>query len=351
LATLADYLLVVLPHLGEAVAAPEARRRLLQLAGRLPVCSLGGLEVRLSDHQPVVDLFCRLPYDPCPLPDAFMVDPVWRSLKSIIDSVRSAGTVLNDQVRRIFIEFDLDRPVAEVPLPSVFLELNTDVPLLAPAMLQEVAARSPQFRPAPALVGNLDRCVACLPAGARLAHLGFMLSRRAAPMRVVIDGMPAKAVLDFLAAVGWQDDHALLAEMIDAIGTQTDPIVLLNLDVDERIRAKVGVEFYLRRREEDNLPRWQRLLDTLVSRGLAGPAKAAALLDWPGFTQEPGDARRWADNLTFGDLLLRNVARSLFWRNLNHVKLNYADGQTELKAYLGFGHNWFPAVAASPGVA
>jgi hypothetical protein len=166
-------------------------------------------------------------------------------------------------------------------------------------------------------------------------------------MRLVIDEMPTAAVLPYLDAVGWRDATGHLAPLLTAVADRADPIALLDLDVDTQVRPKVGVELYLRR-EGDNLARWQAMLEFLAERGLASRDKTEALLAWPGLTQESPASRDWAENLAPGDLLLRGLARSVFWRSLNHIKLSYqADRGAEVKMYLGFGHNWFPAGASS----
>ena len=178
-----------------------------------------------------------------------------------------------------------------------------------------------------------------------------MPARPGKAMRLVLQGMPAAAVAGYLDSVGWHDPTDRLAALVADIAALADPEVLVDIDVDETVRPRIGVEFYVRQ-EAENLPRWKALFTFLSERGLASPAKTSALLAWPGFTQEnaaesaPGSA--WAGNLALGDLLLRRMARSLFWRNINHIKLSYQpDQEPEVKVYLGFGHNWFPTNGAA----
>ena len=261
------------------------------------------------------------------------------------DVVEPSGR-LHEHVARIFAEFDLGSPPPPIPVPGLFLQLHAGRVFSASDVLAIVEPLA-FHREWPAVPrAALERCLRALPAGATLAHLGVMLSRPGAPLRLVIHGVRSAAVAGCLESIGWHDPAGRFAALVASISPYADPVVMLDIDVADTVRPKVGVEFYVRR-EADNRQRWEALLAFLTRRGLAGPAKAAAVLAWPGWTQEPDGSRTWPENLALGDLLLRGTGASAFWRNINHVKLGYQPGQeAEAKIYLGFGHNWFPIAPA-----
>jgi len=341
--SMASYLAIVAPYLGECIADRERLSRIEAIASVLPLCSIGGLEVRLADQQPCVDFFVRLPYLNPKLPTRYLSSPIWQGIQSICGGMAGGSGVFHEQVARIFLEFDLDEPPPSVPIPGMFLELNTDQPFRPAELLLNVQSVGLPCHHSVAQLANIERCLAGLPKGAQVAHLGMMLSRPGKAVRLVIQHMPLENIVTYLHSLGWQDPTNGLAEILGDLSYYTDALAMLDIDVGDDISPKVGVELYLRSGEMENLPRWKTFFDYLVTRKLASGSKTNSMLAWPGFTQEGGKTSAWSENLAFGDTLLRGVARSLFWRNINHVKLAYQPGlQMELKAYLGFGHNWFP---------
>jgi len=342
-----EYLEVVSPHLAPAIVGPEAMVRLRAVATVLPCCSLAGLELRLGDHQPDVDFFIRLPRANTGLSASLLAHPDWQAVQRLCDAVAAPSGRLHDQVRHVILEFDLDARPSSVPIPGVFLELNTDdapAPDALWALAESLAIGSSRSAASPEIV---DRCVAALPPGATVAHLGAMLSRPGGALRLVIHGLQPAAVPEYLAAIGWCDRSRLLSTLTADISAFADPWTMLDIDVADAVHPKVGVEFFLRRGNNDQL-RWSALFAHLAQRGLASRTKTNALLAWSGFTQQHGVGQAWPENLALGDLLFRGLARSVFWRRINHVKLSYQpDLEPQIKAYLSFGHNWFPAGTAT----
>jgi len=342
-----SYLEVVSPHLAPAIVDRAALCRLQAVARLLPPCSLAGFELRARDDQPTVDFFVRLPYVNPGFAPPLLAHPVWQTLRRLCDDVSSPSGRLHEQVTHIFIEFDLGAPPSATPIPGLFLELNTSRTLTAPDVLAMTDTLDIHRHPSCISAQALDCCLKALPSGAKVADVGVMLSRPGAALRLVIQRMPPGGVCRYLDSIGWLDPAHQFSTLVDDIAAHADPEAMLDIDVADTVRPRVGVEFYLRR-ETDNLPRWKTLFALLVERGLAGHAKTAAILEWPGFTQEGAAGHPWAENLTLGDLLLRGKARSLFWRTINHIKLGYQPGQKpEIKIYLGLGHNWFPTSAVA----
>lgn len=342
-----QYLEVFSPHLAPAVFDRAALGRLRAVARLLPPCSLGGFELRARDDQPTVDFFVRLPYVDPGFAPSLLTHPVWQGLRRLCHAVASPSGRLHEQVTHLFLEFDLGAPPSATPIPGLFLELNasralTLPDLLAMAELQGIPRSPPRISPE-----ALGRCLTALPAGARVADLGVMLSRPGAPLRLVIQHVQTPGVCRYLDAIGWRDPSGRFSTLVDDIAAHADADAMLDIDVADSVRPKVGVEFYLRG-DTDELPRWSALFALLVQRGLAGPAKTAAILEWPGFIQEGAAGHAWSENLALGDLLFRGTARSLFWRTINHIKLSYQpDQEPEIKIYLGLGHNWFPNPVAA----
>lgn len=345
-----SYLNVVSPYLGPAIVDEAALCRLRGVAKLLPPCSLGGFELRARDGEPTVDFFVRLPYANPGFKPSLLAHPVWQTLQRLCNSVANPSGRLHELVTHIFLEFDLAAPPSETPIPALFLESNTDRTLTVHDVLAMAGTLDLHRQPSHISERALDCCLTKLPPGARVVDVGVMLSRPGAALRLVIQRIPSAGVCRYLDSIGWLDSAHQFSSLVDDIAAHADPEVMLDIDVADTVRPKVGVEFYLRR-ETDNRPRWKALFAHLVDGGFAGPAKAAAVLEWPGFTQEGAAGHEWSENLALGDLLFRGMARSMFWRTINHIKLSYQPGQEpEIKIYLGLGHNWFPTAAAAGSV-
>jgi len=340
------YMAVVSAHLPPSLVSDPALCRISTVAAKLPPCSLAGFELRLRDDRPEVDFFVRLPYSTPIFRAALLAHPVWQTVQRVCHEISSPSGALRDQVRFVFLEFDLDRPPPEPPVPALFLELHTGRSFSAAdlAALASVALGAPWPH---ASAQALDRCITALPRGANVAHMAVMSSRPGSALRIVIDGLPASGVGAYLNAIGWEDSAGVFADVLHDVAAIGDPVVMADIDVADVVCPKVGIEFYVRR-AADNVSQWKAMFDVLVGRGLASPAKAHALMSWPGSSEETATNPLWAENLALGDLLFRGLARSMFWRSINHIKLTYQPhGEPEAKAYLGFGHNWFPIGGAS----
>jgi hypothetical protein len=341
-----SYLGVVSPFLASSLVDRNAWSRLREVARLLPPCSLAGLELRLRDDQPTVDFFVRLPYASPRFSALLLAHPVWQSVARLCGEVADPSNRLHERVARIFVEFDLGAPPPAIPVPGLFLQLHTGRAFSAVDVLAVVEPVVVHCEAPLVSKEALDRCLRALPAGATVAHVGVMLSRPGAALRLVFHGVHSAGIADYLESIGWQDSTGRFSSLVADLSPHADRVAMLDIDIADTLRPKVGVEFYLRQ-EIENRSRWEALLALLATRGLASHAKAAAILDWPGWTQERAGDHQWPENLAPGDLLLRGTATSVFWRNINHVKLGYQPGQeAEVKIYLGFGHNWISTAPA-----
>lgn len=338
--SLEDYLNVVTPYLHPELVSPEALSYIQTLARVLPPFSLAGFESRLGVAQPVVDLLVRFSCMQLNLPAEFLAYPAWQALDSFCQEQRNPHCFTYDKVHHIWLEFDLDRPPEPVPIPCLFLSLNT-VTVADTRSLIEMARRIPNYSISPAIESNLQLCAQSLPPNAKIEHLGAMLSRPGKAVRTVITGIRAEQIPDYLAKIGWSDPTNQLESLVSSLCEHVDSIGILDLDVGDEIAPKIGLECFIHK-QSNYEDRRQLFLNYLVDNNLSTPAKSNALLSWSGLTQKSPDTELWPDNLTLGDLFLGARAHSVFWRSLNHIKISYQPGKPlDAKAYLAFGHNWF----------
>lgn len=339
--TMEDYLKVVTPHLRPELVSPEALSRICALAQILPPFSLALLECRLGADQSRVDFEVYFSRIAPSLPEIFLNHPTWRSFQEICQELIELESFLHQKVKHIWLEFDVDGQLAQVPVPCIFFSLNQET-VSEPQELIEMASRLLNHPVSSLFESNLRLSMNCLPAKARIIYIGAMLSRSNQAVRIVISGIPPEQLLDYLVQIGWINPTDTLRSLVSNLSGFVDHIQLA-CDVGETVLPRIGLECFLLEQPKHE-PRWQLFLDYLVETGLCTPAKQNALFAWPGFFQKASQPELWPNNLTWGDLFLGGRAFSIFTRKINHIKIVYQPGTfLEAKAYLGFAHKWFDA--------
>ncbi|WP_051055673.1 hypothetical protein [Allocoleopsis franciscana] len=339
---MADYLKVVTSHLHSALVSAEAMSRLQSLTQILPPCSRTVLEVRLGANQPQVDFFTCYPCHTLNLPKNLLTHPIWQGIQNFCLECVDTTSLLHQNVKHIWLEFDLDKPPSQLPIPCIFFNALQETFSDAQALI-EAALRIPNYQVSPKQQSNLQLCIDSLPSNARSDQVGAMLSRPNQPLRITVCGLLLQQVADYLRQIGWKDPTNTLSTIILTLSTFLDEsdFLLLNLDIGDTIYPRIGLEFYPKQQPRLNRPELL-FLNRLVEMDLSTLAKKNALLAWSGYSQKAEHPELWPENLTGGDLLLRSEAISLFQRTINHIKIVYQPGcLLEAKAYLGIIHDWF----------
>jgi hypothetical protein len=330
-ARLADSLALVLPALPEQLVPAEAVAGLTALAKTLPPVHVAGFECRLAEGDASVDLqqavFERDGHPAAMarwLAAAESLSPAWERVRRIC-SDWPAG------VKELWLEFD--------PEPSVFAVLahDTDARDVLPALVD--GASDPV----------LNRCVEAAPAPARVSHLGAMLGRPGAALRIHVSDVPLDSLERFLRDAGWPGDAPRAAELARLLLDHGDQVVLCFDVLYGEMLPRLGLECFFFQQGVD--PRWSPLLARLVDLGVCAPEKAGALRRWPGVVTPLDPPAPWPDDLVVASLAQPEDVFGVVERRLSHVKLTVApNAQVSAKAYFGFGHVWAPAVrrAADP---
>ncbi len=333
-----SYLKIVVSQLHPDLVSPEALSHIQSLTQVLPSSSLAGLECRLGANQSGVDFQVRLPCLDQKLPESFSIAPAWQFLQDFYQNWTIPNSSLQQEIRNVGLEFDVNERMPQVPIPSIFLQFREENPLDAERLLQMVRLLNHQI--SPLLESNLRCCADSLPVGTMISHLGAMLSRVAKAVRVNVQGISPNQLLDYLMQIGWTDSIHTFSTLVSTVSEFTDTVIL-SFDMGDTILPRIGLECFLNKQPYTE-PRWERFLDYLVEKGVCTPAKKNAFLTWPGLSQKPSVPDLWPSNISVGDRFLGARASSVFWRKVSHIKLIYQPGMPlEAKGYLAFGHNWF----------
>jgi len=302
--------------------------RLARMAAYLPAVATAGLEVSLADDA-TVDLQQRIKSDT-------EID----RLRRWIDQTRPQGEAwyrLNSALAKIasdieeyWLELDTPSEVTSADPPlSVFVRLrerhDNAVPQILEAFGMDLAH------------AGLDVLLGCLAecgADVRLSHLGLMLGRPGAPLRLIVEGVPPAEVAALLARLGWPGSREQALRWIDRLFVHADRIRLA-LTLADGLSPDLGLECFVGE-PAANDPRWRCLFDLLVQEGLCTPDRRDQLLAWPA-KLTPISSSQWPETLITDALLRTDPAVHWLDCRISHVKVVLAPRQPpKAKGYFGF---------------
>jgi hypothetical protein len=369
-----EYLTPVAAGVSPSLISPSAFSAISSVARVLPptlAYNTFGFECRLGEELPRAD-FLVLATTSCgreslsglhptgTLPADLMADPVWRRVRDFSAYWAEPSSPLYHAVDNVWLEFDIDGPVSDVPVPSVFFgllanvqrdvthEVNVDrYQATAETAIRLLAGSESQ----PRMLETLSYCFHALSPEEQVFQVGLMLSRGAGAVRLCIRLRSVERIVEYLARVGWPGDEAELRGVLDPLARSVDR-VLLDIDVGESVGAKIGLECYFDgNRQPGREPRWGTFLNSLVLQGLCKVDKREALLAYPGYVDQNLEGMPWPAALRRASQLLGGRSLSTFVRSLHHVKIVYRPGDLpEAKAYLAGNHHWHTPTSRSTSV-
>jgi hypothetical protein len=203
---------------------------------------------------------------------------------------------------------------------------------------------------------TLARCLEACPPAARVSHLGLMLGRPGAPIRLIVDGIAFDDCASFLERAGWRGSVVDAERRIDALFTYVDR-VRLSLTVGDTLHPALEFECFVGR-PGDKDPRWQSALDMLVEERLCSEQQRDRVLSWPAALTPSSVDGAWPASLLVNALV--RSPKEIGWLDcrISHVKITHHDDRPpSAKAYLGFVEVWedmsqdapSPSRTAAPG--
>ena len=313
----------------------ETFERIKLLGALLPIgITYGfGFEIRLADPPGDVDFILR-PMAPegleiiagldtrPPLPSVLARDRNWLSLRDLCRGWATPASPLHNTIFCLWIEFDKEQLRQALPSPSlVFVQLQR--PYCAREIYEPVAqaihmslkgCHMPQS-------GREDllRCIELMPENGMMTLFGLPVARPSDAVRVVVGELEPDQIPEYVSAAGWKGNSKFLESVIFSMVGYADRYSV-NLDLGRQGIAKIGIEFGIPQElSPSSDPRWESMLDFLVSQGWCRREKRNALLAWP----KP---------LT----LMHDPKPILLRRFISHIKLAFEAGRrVTAKSYVG----------------
>ena len=218
---------------------------------------------------------------------------------------RTPDSPLHRHVPLIWLEFDREPLAAGRAVPFVTYKIDDGVAHGARELVQALIDEGIEAltgRRGRADARGLARCLDAFPATGRLGHVAAMPHRGTDTLRLVA-GMQRSEVRPFLERMAWAGPAGVLGETLAEVWPHDDTIGV-NLDVDEGLGPRVGIELYEPTSPHDD-PCWRQLLGMLTAAGACTEAQQTALEDWPsrddagGVDRPSGLARQMLVKLVF----------------------------------------------------
>ncbi len=263
----------------------------------------------------------RFPQDTAPNPFAIPnAPPLWQNLQTFWHLW--ATDPIFASITNSWLEFDTgqplpvcqDRPLPPIPIPSLFFRLDS-------------AKFQPWYtdRAFAALLGHplpfsarqtLQTCFAHLPHGARVSHLGLMLSRPGQPLRIYVRDIPPLEMSAYLRAVGYPGNIEE-AQNLGCTLFQKTSRLNLQLEILSVKEAGLSPRLSVESKIDRKIGSWLPLLTYLVAEDLCTLENKTHLLNWPAkhTLQDPACTVK---------------------KYINHIKITLAPHTSPVaKAYLG----------------
>jgi hypothetical protein len=343
---LADVLADVEPSLPESLFGEDCRRQMRRVAERLPMrlSSFWGFECRLGDVEPSADILFEIRKEasgpallagesPSIIDGLCEAYPAWKTFRALAKDWTNPGHAWNRDIRNFWLEMDLVGADAESVMrqPNIFFgpEQKTSNERVFGLIEKFMRLFKRPASQACALLEFFD----CLPEGARIFQVGFMLGRADdAGIRLCVDKVPPEEILPWLARLSpGMTETASLRNVLETLCPLCRDVNFgFNL-TEGGVGDAFGVECYEDWLDEDPA-QWRPLLDELTRAGLCLPEKAQGVRDYAGITASPLRRR-----------IVRDVVYLNTYRKIHHLKVTVSRGTlTQAKAYLAVSRPGVP---------
>ncbi len=335
--TLADYIPPLRAEIPLHVVSDQAFERILNLTEQFSSTlanQIFSFEIRLHGGLPHVDYLMRISatnlmhlFD-CGssknLSEHMAAHPAWQKVYRLALLCNDPGSPLHRELDHIWLEFDLDRPVMDIPVPDLFYyQPNSTDPLPTILALADIFY-GPSKETIP--LASLTRCLDNIPPGSSIHQVGFGLRRNCDAIRLQVLGLATQDIPDYLAAIGWPYTTSPLEPLLNLISHYDLRSVMV--DIGRQPKPKIGIEGFFTE-YGNTLQQW---LDELVKQGWCDPMKRNFLSTFPGFK-------------------VHHVTNqvSITEQRPSHIKFSYEPDrslkQVEAKTYLIFCPYWYSATA------
>ena len=305
-------------------------RRVQHLVGWQAVAE-AGLEIRLSEPEPIADFFL-----PCwpghPATKALMQYGQGVATGSPPAALARLLSQMSDEAgRRYFtgamLEFDIAEVAADAaPQPGLWARLHPkrsthpNSATILGDLCRAVGWDCDDLR------APVERVFRAITERGRIIQIGVLPERLPRAAKVNIGGVAREAVASVLDQAGWPGD---LCEISDTLDAFEDVMIDFRIGLDLRAAnptPMLGLELYVEAGSSrldtwltSTVGNWRAMVSRLLELGWCRQDKADGLLAYPGLSR-----------------LIDPTGVYMLYRGINHVKLTLGGSQRQAKAYAGY---------------
>lgn len=283
----------IVPHLPKALISEAYRDRMAQVAALLPPVAITGLECRMHNADPRVDLSILV--DPLLGEAAYwaneyeistpQLDPSrfqsWVSIRRLCNGMLDHQSFMHNVIGHLALEFDLPPDQKKLSEP-LFFALFRPLPAfvkLREAIVQKTLATVPN-RFTQTVRNQVGICTTELPLTDQVYGIGWMPGRDENTIRYGIGTDSLEGLYHYLERIGWPGETAELQKCLDPLAPFWGHQILVGLDVSEEIMPRIGIELRI---PPKRLPAFVALA---VEMRICTPEKGQALLEWKALDEQ-----------------------------------------------------------------
>ncbi len=270
----------------------------------------------------------------------------WRAVAEFCRGWVDPNSVLFHGADDVWFEFDVADAISDVLAPSFFFgpRVGLDDHETALARTRAILyAGVEALREGPLrgdLAATLDQFLNILPPHARVFQAGLMLSRVGSPLRLCIDNLKPREIVELARELRGEADASNVTAAIERLG----PSVLSirpSFDIGDGVGQRIGLECYCavpQRTSESSA--WELLLKQLVADEMCSPSRSDMLLCLPSLIRAEDCRDGWPEDSSdvFEAWLGRERAVSI---KLHHIKVTLESKRAATaKAYIALEKVW-----------
>ncbi|MCE5298666.1 MAG: hypothetical protein LLF84_06965 [Methanoregulaceae archaeon] len=267
---------------------------------------------------------------------SFFQGRAWHNIGAFSALWNDTGSVLFENIRAVWFEFDTTNQPGIVPIPCVFLVpaytlkeefLSSNEWLLETAIPVLTGADCPGE-----IKETFVRCIEKLPFGSSLFIIGLMFQRKSRKIRLSIKFDDPLNILHYLNDIGWPGEKRSLSLLIDDMIQCNVNRFILDLDIGEKISPLLGLECSFCPTNYHKEHKWSDLLHKLIEKGLISHGECDAVLSYPGSDFSPCPSWIGIDNPRD----TAQIRSPVLIRYISHLKFVHNPSEPlAVKAYIG----------------
>lgn len=343
---LVDYLNTVAPYLSSELVNPRILSRIKKISRTLKPTWGAFLKCPLGEDNSTVHFSTHALENAIKLPPRMRSESIWQRIQQLCMDCNCSQSRLSQEIGSIFLDFELNQDNAEIPIPSIFFNLqegdlqclNGDFSTFCTWLIKKVVEPLNNRTIPCYLQKNLELALTALPIEAQVLELGIIQPSGQDSIQLSISGMSPPAISEYLTRIGWRGSIIELEKLALFLDDIVDAIVI-KVELGIAVAPQVSFNCFIYQDLYKDCY-WQPLFDFLIENKLCTPKKYAALLNWSGLSYEKYSPIPWPANLKMISDFLGNRASSILVREVSHIEITYTQKKLDAKAHLWFSPDW-----------